>query len=238
MRISRTWSSAVLVLAGACAGGGGGGGAGDGTTPFPLPPFDAANFVAGVDNPFMPLVPGTRLSYEKSTDEGLEEVVVEVLSSTRTILGVVCVEVRDVVSLDGEVVEDTIDWFAQDVDGHVWYFGEDSKTYEGGVLVGTEGSWEAGVAGALPGIVMLADPEVGLTYEQERAPGVAEDRATVRGLSEGVTVPYGAFSGCLRTEDFTPLEPGVVEDKYYAPGVGFVLEVDEDGERLELVDVQ
>jgi hypothetical protein len=237
MRSARLLSCAVLVLAGACGGGGGGGG-GDGTTPFPLPAFDAANFVVGIDNPLLPWVPGTTFFYEMSTDEGLEEVVVDVLSSTKTILGVVCTEVRDVVTLDGEVIEDTLDWYAQDVNGHVWYFGEDSKTYEDGVLVSTEGSWEAGVDGALPGIVMLADPQVGLTYEQERAPGVAEDMATVRGLDASVSVPHGAFSGCLHTEDFNPLEPGVVEDKYYAPGLGFVLEIDEDGNRLELVDVQ
>jgi hypothetical protein len=236
MRVSPFLSCAILGLAAACGGGGGGGG--DDTTPFPLPPFDAANFVSGIDNPYFPQVPGTKLLYEMDTDEGLEEVVVEVLSSTKTILGVVCTEVRDVVRLDGEVVEDTLDWFAQDVDGNVWYFGEDSKSYDGGVFVGTEGSWEAGVDGALPGIVMLADPQVGLTYEQERAPGVAEDRATVRALGELVVVPFGSFPGCLRTEDFTPLEPGVAEDKYYAPGLGLVLEVDEDGERLELVDVQ
>jgi hypothetical protein len=124
------------------------------------------------------------------------------------------------------------------VNGHVWYFGEDTKAYENGVLVSTEGSWEAGVAGALPGIVMLADPQVGLTYPQERAPGVAEDMGTVRRLGVNVTVPHGSFSGCLHTEDFTPLEPGIVEDKFYAPGLGFVLEIDEDGNRLELVDVQ
>jgi hypothetical protein len=207
--------------------------AGDDAAPDPA--VRRGELRGGIDNPFL-LCSGTILA-QKDIDEGLEEVVVEVLSSTKTILGVVCTEVRDVVSLDGLVIEDTLDWFAQDVTGHVWYFGEDSKTYENGVLVSTEGSWEAGVDGAMAGIVMLADPQVGLTYEQERAPGVAEDKATVRALGEAVSVPQGSFTGCLRTEDFTPLEPGVAEDKYYAPGIGFVLEVDEDGERLELVDV-
>lgn len=202
-------------------------------------PFRAADFSGGaVDNPYFPLVPGTTRTYRKQTDEGLEEVVVEVLAQTKTILGVECVIVRDTVTLDGERVEDTLDWFAQDDSGNVWYLGEDSKEYEDGVLVGTHGSWEAGVDGAEPGIVMFADPVPGTTYRQENAPGVAEDMAKVVGEGEAVSVPFGDFAGCLLTLEFTPLEPDVEEEKLYAPGVGLVLEVDEEGGRTELVDVE
>jgi hypothetical protein len=240
MRIAPKLALVSLVAALAACGGGGGGGGDGGTTPYPMPAFDPMNFVSVVDNPYFPLVPGTKRTYEKVTDEGLEEVVVEVLFETKVILGVTCVVVRDTETLDGELVEDTRDWFAQDAQGNVWYLGEDTKEYEGGMVVSTEGSWEAGVDGAEAGILMLGDPSlaVGLTYPQESAPGVAEDMATVLSLAESVAVPYGAFASCLETEDFTPLEPGNVERKYYAPGVGLVLEVDEDGGRNELVSVE
>ncbi|MBI4563400.1 MAG: hypothetical protein HY716_01730 [Planctomycetes bacterium] len=131
------------------------------------------------------------------------------------------------------------DWFAQDKDGNVWYFGEDSKEIEDGVVVSTEGSWEAGVGGAQPGILMLADPKVGISYQQEFAEGVAEDMARVKSLSESVTVPVGTFEGCIETMEWTPLEPGARESKFYAPGVGLVLEVSlrGGGARIELVEI-
>lgn len=196
-----------------------------------------SDFVAGVNNTYMPLVPGTTMVYEARTDEGTERTVVHVTNATRTVMGVVCVVVRDTVSLDGSVIEDTYDWFAQDVEGNVWYFGEDSKEYEDGEVVSTAGSWEAGVGGAKPGIVMLAHPHVGLTYRQEYLKGEAEDMGTVLSLDAAVTVPAGTYSGALRTKDFTPLEPGVVEHKYYAPGVGVVLE-EEGATRVELIEVR
>jgi hypothetical protein len=124
--------------------------------------------------------------------------------------------------------------------GNVWYFGEDSKQIENGVVVGTEGSWEAGVDGAKPGIIMLAEPKVGTKYQQEFAPGVAEDMAKVLSLSETVEVPYGRFEGCLKTAEWTPLEPGAREFKYYAPGTGQVLEVQSrgGGVRVELIAIE
>jgi hypothetical protein len=204
-----------------------------------LPEFLAQNFPGGpVTNPFFPLAVGSVRTYEKMTDEGLEQVVVEVTADTKVILGVTCVVVRDTVTLDGEVIEDTFDWFAQDMDGNVWYLGEDSKEYEDGMVVSTEGSWEAGVDGALAGIIMWGAPVVGTTYRQEFYEGEAEDMGTVIALDAMVTVPWGAFAGCLETEDFTPLEPGHVEAKYYAPGIGLVLEVDEEAGRTELVEVE
>jgi hypothetical protein len=221
---------ALLATLSACGGGGG-------ATPLLSIPFDPAAFAGGpIDNPFHPLPVGTTYVYEGVTEDGFERVVVEVTAETKVILGVTCVVVRATETIDDEVVEETDDWFAQDDDGNVWYFGEATVAFEDGGM-STEGSWEAGVDGAAPGIVMLADPFVGATYAQESAPGVAEDRARVVGLDESESTPYGDFDGCVHTEDFTPLEPGVVEDKFYAPGVGLILEVDEDDFRIELVDV-
>jgi hypothetical protein len=166
--------------------------------------------------------------------------VVTVLSETKVVMGVACTVVRDVVSVEGEVAEDTIDWYAQDTDGNVWYMGEESKDIEDGEVVSTDGSWEAGVDGALPGIIMLVDPHVGDTYRQEFYAGEAEDIGSVLKLGEIVTVESGTYEDVLVTEDTNPLEPDIVEHKYYAPGVGVVLEelVAGGEERIELVKVE
>jgi hypothetical protein len=196
---------------------------------------DPASFVAAVDNPFFPLVPGTRLIYEGATDQGVERIEVFVTRETKTVMGVRCVVVRDTVWLNGELEEDTWDWFAQDREGNVWYFGEDTREYRGGRVVSTAGAWEAGVAGALPGIVMKAHPAVGDAYRQEYLRGEAEDMAKVVSLDERVAVPAGSYSGCLRVLEWTPLEPGSAEYKYHAPGVGVVLETARGSrERVEL----
>jgi hypothetical protein len=212
----------------------------DPTEPDYDPQLDPADFIPRVTNPFFPLVPGTTLSYEGEMEEGVETVIVEVLEETRTILGITATVVRDRVFLDGELIEDTFDWFAQENTGDVWYFGEDSKEIEDGEVVSTEGSWEAGVDGAKPGIIMWGDPAAHLNeeYRQEYYPDVAEDVATVIGLEEAVEVPYGSFTGCIKTEDRNPLESGAVEHKFYCPGIGLVLEGPVDGsERIELVEV-
>jgi hypothetical protein len=212
----------------------------DPTGPEYDPQLDPADFDSRVTNPFFPLVPGTTFSYEGETEEGTETVIVEVLDETRTILGITATVVRDRVFLDGELIEDTFDWFAQQNTGDVWYLGEDSKEIEDGEVVSTEGSWEAGVDGAKPGIVMWGDPAAHLNeeYRQEYYPDVAEDVATVMGLEETVEVPYGSFTGCIRTEDRNPLEPGTEEHKFYCPGVGLVLEGPTDGsEPIALVEV-
>jgi hypothetical protein len=187
--------------------------------------FDPANFVATIDNPYFPLIPGTVFHYRSETSDGVETGEVEVTHATKQILGVTTTVVHDRVSLDGELTEDTFDWFAQDQQGNVWYFGEDSKEIEDGQVVSTEGSWQAGVNGAEPGIVMLAELKSGTSYRQELAPDVAEDMARVLGRKASVSVPYGDFEGCLHTLEWTPLEPGVREHKFYCPGVGLVLEV-------------
>ncbi|MBI4789417.1 MAG: hypothetical protein HY782_20500 [Chloroflexi bacterium] len=188
----------------------------------PPPDFDQAEFdrPLDIDNSYMPLEPGTTFIYEGKADgETFYETFV-VTDETKTILGIKARVVRDTVWENGELVELTEDWFAQDDAGNVWYLGEFSTDYQNGKVVGHEGSWQAGVKGAEPGIVMLANPKVGDSYAQEVAPGVAEDKATVLKLNETLRVPHGRFTNVLVIKEFTPLEPGVVEHKYYAPGVG------------------
>ncbi len=189
--------------------------------------LDPADFVAEIDNPYWPMKPGNRWVYKETDAEGNEmQVEVTVTDDKKEIAGISATVVHDVVTQDGGVVEDTLDWYAQDADGNIWYLGEDTKEYENGVVVSTEGSWEAGVDGAQAGILVPADPQVGMTYRQEYYAGQAEDRARVLSLDEHVEAPYGAFDGCLQTEDSTPLDPDVLEHKYYCRGVGPVLAVD------------
>ena len=189
---------------------------------FRQPEFDPKDFVGVVDNRFHPLQPGTRFIYIGTEDGEPEKDIVDVTRGQKTILGVKVVVVLDRVFQGGALKERTLDWYAQDEDGNVWYMGEDTKTYENGKVVSTEGSWEAGKNGAKAGIIMLAHPRVGDTYRQEFARGVAEDQARVVARNQKVSVPYGKFSGCLKTEEFTPLEPGATSVKYYCPKIGFV----------------
>jgi len=194
-----------------------------------------SDFVSGVDNPYFPLVPGTRLVYDSLILKPAEHDEVVVTENTTVIMGITCTVVRDTVSVEGVVTEETFDWYAQDINGNVWYMGEDSTTYSNGVAVSKAGSWEGGVDGALPGIIMLADPLSGVTYRQEYKAGEAEDMGTMMTSGESVTVPAGNYSGCIKTKDWSPLEPNDVSYKYYAPGIGLVLEVYLDGsERDEL----
>ena len=206
----------------------------------PRPGLDPGDFVSQVDNEFFPLKPGTTFFY-KGTQDGVptrEEVYVT--HETKQILGVTCTVVRARAFEDEVLVEDTFDWYAQDEDGNVWYFGEDTKELDpDGNVISTEGSWQAGVDGAQPGIIMEAHPRVGDRYRQENAPDVAEDMAQVLSLDKSACVPYKCFDDLLLTKEWTPLERGVVEHKYYAEDVGFVLGVMVKGgdERIELVRV-
>ena len=206
-------------------------------TATPAPP-NPAQFSTTIDNPYLPLVPGTRLVYRERGADGRGRDVVQVTHRTRTVQGVETVVVRDRAYSGGELVEDTRDWYAQDRQGNVWYFGENTKEIEDGKVVSTEGSWEAGVDGARAGIVMKAKPKVGDTYRQEDAPGVAEDMATVLSLDASRTVPYGSFDNLLKTKDYSPLEPAVEERKFYAVGIGSVLEKTVKGPRERLVLVK
>jgi hypothetical protein len=209
-------------------------------SPVDVPEFpsDPSGFVAGIDNPYLNFETGRKFYYK--SEDGLESTFVEVLSSTKMILSVATTIVRDQVFLEGDLIEDTFDWYAQDTNGNVWYFGEDSKEIDSGVVVSTEGSWEAGVDSATAGIIMLAEPRLGMKYQQEHAEGIAEDAAQVVGLSKSVEVSYGPFEGTLQIMEWTPLAPGDRAFKYYALEVGLVLEITPKGgrERVELVDVQ
>lgn len=202
--------------------------------------LDPADFTTEVTNPFFPLLPGTRWVYEGPDDAGdLEHREVVVTPDTRQVMGVTCVVVHDVVRMGGEITEDTYDWYAQHKDGSVWYFGEDTKDIEGGKVKSTDGSWEAGTDGAQPGIIMQADPQVGQAYRNEYQQGTAEDQAEVLSLTETVTVPSDTYEGVLMTKNWSELDPGVVEHKYYARDVGTIKEEHVQGEpgRHELMEM-
>jgi hypothetical protein len=227
---ARLTIAAVLLAALAVAGCGGGDGDDEsasrdlprGGEPVELNPDE---FTTEIDNPYWPMTPGNRWVY-RETEGGAElRVVVTVTERTKRIAnGVEARVVRDVVTEDGEPIEVTDDWYAQDSDGNVWYLGEDTAEYANGRVVTRSGSFEAGVDGAQPGIAMPADPQVGSTYRQEFLAGEAEDFAEVLSTNAKVKVPYGSFDGALKTMDVNPLEkPKPVEHKFYAVGVGPVL---------------
>lgn len=202
--------------------------------------FDKNNFSnsLNIDNKYFPLKSGTTFTYKGTSDGTPTKDVVIVSDKTKGILGVTARVVHDTVYEKGKAAEVTDDWYAQDDSGNVWYLGESTKELESG---STEGSWEAGVNGAKPGIIMEANPQVGDTYYQEFLNGAAEDQATVIQLDASVCVPYGCFdSKVLVTKEFTALEPGVVDHKYYAPGVGDIKEETVQGgnEKLELVSIK
>jgi Ca2+-binding RTX toxin-like protein len=202
-------------------------------------PFKPNDFVSDplIDNRYLPLQPGTTLVYQSL--DGSEEVRFEVTYDTRKILGVTCIVVLDQAFVDGVLVEKTYDYFAQDKYGNVWYFGESVKNYEDGMLVNKDGSWLAGVDGAEPGIIMLAAPEAGDTYNQENAPDVALDFATVLDVDANVGVPYGSSKDALQTFDSSHLDPTLLEHKFYIPNVGFVQAVDlESGDIEQLVRIE
>jgi hypothetical protein len=196
--------------------------------------LDPADFTTEIDNPYWPISKGKRWVY-RSTDE---RIVVTRTNRKKTVAGVKAVVLTDIVTNpgSGDLVEVTEDWYAQDSKGNVWYLGEDTKEYEKGKVASTKGSWEHGVNGAYAGIIIPADPRPGLTYRQEYYKGEAEDQAKVLRLDAKVTVPFGTFENCLETEDTTPLEPDVVEHKFYAKNIGNVLRTTaEGGGREELV---
>jgi hypothetical protein len=202
------------------------------------PTIDPKNFVATIDNRYFPLEPGTAFHYKGvrgTTPQTDDEVVT---SQTKEILGIKCTVVRDTVSEHGKPIERTFDWYAQDKQGNVWYMGEDSLELKHGRFVKASDSWESGVNGAKPGIIMPGNPARGDSYRQEYyPPGQALDEAHVLGAAS-VKVPYGAFKQALRTSEFSPLEPQT-EEKYYVAGVGEVKEQVVKGhhEEFELVSV-
>src|SRR5919112_6322869 len=180
------------------------------------PHIKPADFTTTIDNNYFPLKEGTTFVYEGGAQRGE----MTVTSNTKKVMGVQCVVIEDKEWEDGKLIERTYDWFAQDKKGTVWYFGEDTKEYENGEVVSTKGSWEAGVDGAKPGIIMPSDPKVGQSYYQEYYPGEAMDKARVLSFDASVRVPHGSFDEVLETKEWTPLQPGFSEKKYYVRGVG------------------
>lgn len=201
--------------------------------------LDPSEFTTSIDNPYWPLEPGTRWVYRETDEEGEElRVVVTVTSGTKKIAnGITARVVRDTVTQDGELVEDTLDWYAQDAAGNVWYLGEDTAEFENGKLASHEGSFEAGVDGAMAGVAMPARPAAGMAYRQEYYEGEAEDNGQVLSVGEMAEVAAGHFERALLTKDTNPLEPRVQEYKLYARGVGLVLALGVSGgaSREELV---
>jgi hypothetical protein len=246
MRVKDTFTKAAVIglvgVGGAMALAGPASGAAgslpQGGEPVNLNP---AEFTTKITNPYFPLVPGTRMIYRETDTEGTVQRVITHVTKRRKLIanGITARVVHDVVKQHGEPVEKTFDWYAQDKAGNVWYLGEDTAEYENGEVVSTHGSFEAGVDGAQPGVIMPASPRVGMTYRQEFYAGEAEDEAKVLALDAQAEVPFGHFGNVLMTNDLNPLEPRLSEYKLYAHGVGFVLELTASGatDRVELVRV-
>jgi hypothetical protein len=241
--LAATGAALVAVVLGGCGSDGGNGKQTGGTNlPQGSEPvsLDPADFTTRIDNPYFPIAPGHRWVYREAENGTRQRVEVTVTNATKRIDGVTARVVHDLVTEGGQPIENTYDWYAQDSAGNVWYLGEDTKEYENGKVVSTKGSWEAGVDGAQAGVVMPAQPRVGMSYRQEYYAGQAEDKGSVLSVDEKVEVPFGRFSGAVMTKDLTPLEPVLVEHKFYARGVGPVLTLTVSGGsgREELVSFQ
>ena len=204
--------------------------------------IDPGEFSADVDNRYWPMKPGTRWTFGEVDEEGRRlKVVVTATSETRRIAnGVTARVVRDTVTAGGKLVEDTFDWYTQASDGTIWYMGEDTAEFEGGKITTKSGSFEAGVDGAQPGVIMPATPRDGMRYRQEYFKGKAEDNGEVLSTEEQAEVPAGHYRDALLTKDTITIEPDVVEYKLYAPGVGpvLVLGVSGGGGREELLKME
>lgn len=198
-----------------------------------------SNFTTDITNKYFTLEPGRKLMYEKETADGLERVEIMVTDETKKLMGVDTLLFRDTVWLNDQLKEDTKDYFAQDKKGNVWYFGEEVDNYEAGILSNHDGSWLSGTDGAKPGIYIKANPKIGESYQQEFYTGVAEDSVNVLAVDETVTVPFGTFEHCVKTFDWTPLDPNAKEHKWHCPGVGALVKAVDltNGEELNLIDV-
>lgn len=184
---------------------------------------DPGNFVRRISNPYLPYLPGSVWVYRGVKDGVAQRDVVAVRSRTKMIEGVACTVISDVATSHGRILERTTDWYAQDTQGNVWYFGERTADYSGGT-VDTSGSWQAGVEGARPGIVMTAHPRVGDAHRQEYWRGQAEDQYWLVDLHQRISVPFGTFGHAALTLEWSRLEPNVIDRKEYVPGIGVVLE--------------
>lgn len=205
------------------------------------PDIDPADYSAStvITNQYFPLPAGKRYIYEGTTEEGDERVEEMRLNETITIMGVECVVVNFKAFIDDELIEEAWDWYAQANDGTVWYFGEAVDNYEDGVLANHDGAWKAGVDGALPGIIMLAEPVRGKKYREEFYEGEAEDEAQIIHTNKDVTIDLGTFENCITTRNWTKLEPGIIEQKIYAPGVGLIREINHrEKVQIDLVAIE
>jgi hypothetical protein len=187
--------------------------------------LDPTGFVTTIDNPYYPLPVGRTLVYRGVRDGQAQVDRVTVTDMTKVIGGVTATVVRDVAKHGTTLLEATSDWFAQDVQGNVCYLGEDTKAYLPNGQVDPSGSWEAGVNGAVSGVIMEANPQIPDSYRQEYLAGEAEDTAWIVGRGGSLQVPFGTLHNVLTSLEHTALEPDVVDKKVYAPGIGIVLEL-------------
>lgn len=188
------------------------------------------HFAPQIDNPWFPLKAGTTYVYRGRKDGKPSRQVLQVTRQTKTIQGVRTTVLKDNLYLAGKLAERTTDWYAQDAEGNVWYFGEETATLgPKGRVTSTEGSWQSGVDGAEAGIYMPAHPKVGESYRQEFYRGHAEDHFRVLSLHSAVSVPYARSKDALKTREWTPLEPDAIDFKFYVRGVGTVKEQSADG---------
>jgi hypothetical protein len=206
-----------------------------------LATIDPSNFSLPVDNPYFPLKPGTTYRHQGTKEGEPALIVYTVTRRTRRVMGVTNVVVLDKLYVNGRIEEIAHDWYTQDREGNVWYFGETIKEYApNGKRIPAKGAWEAGVDGAKPGIVMPAEPEVGTVFRPEYYKGKAEDRYKILDLSAEVRTPYGSFSDVLVMSEQTRLEPDVLGLKFHARGFGQIKESVAKGppETLSLVSVE
>ncbi len=204
-------------------------------TPKYAPVVKASNFVKSIDNPYFPLVPGSTALFSGTSGTGKLIEQVTVSKKTRKIMNVTCVEVSSTLTVNDKLSENTINWYAQDKQGNVWLFGASVKKYNAsGKVSSTAGTWQAGSKGALPGIVMQANPGADLTYRQDYYKGKAEDMAQVLSLSESVTGKSGSYTNVLEIKEWSPLHPDIVVNKWYAKGVGLIMSKMVQGGNQEL----
>jgi hypothetical protein len=213
------------------------------------PEFNAKEFAPDneITNTYLPFLPGTVDTYKGQRDGKASVDTFEVTHERKKVDGVNTTVIHDKLTLNGKLHEKTVDWYAQDKSGNVWYFGEETATFKpNGELETTEGSWKAGTPvekggeKTRPGIFMAAKPELHVGYKEELAEPIAEDQFEVISLNSPVSTPYITTTRGLRTKETTPLEKGVIDNKVFVPGIGAALEVTVKGpeDRLELVSVK